>query len=118
MSKITGIISAALGLALVKRFTDSIKDEPTTAPIIPKQPKQMVLGPAGGTGFNIFPQGVPEGLKITQQQLAAFTPERKVTIPKYDPTLPVAQPIATGKTIPLGLREGEAGDDLIRRLFR
>ena len=75
MSKITGIISAALGLALVKRFTDSIKDEPTTAPIIPKQPKQMVLGPAGGTGFDIFPQGVPEGLKITQQQLAAFVPQ-------------------------------------------
>ena len=74
MSKITGIISAALGLALVKRFTDSIKDEPTTAPIVPKQ-KGFTLGPAGGSGFNIFPQGVPEGLKITQQQLTAFTPQ-------------------------------------------
>ena len=78
MSKITGIISAALGLALVKRFTDSIKDEPvaTVAPIIPK-PKQegFTLGPAGGTGFNIFPQGVPEGLKITPAQLKAFVPQ-------------------------------------------
>jgi len=74
MSKITGIISAALGLALVKRFTDSIKDEPTTAPIVPKQ-EGFTLGPAAGSGFNIFPQGVPEGLKITPAQLAAYTPQ-------------------------------------------
>ena len=76
MSKITGIISAALGLALVKRFTDSIKDEPTTAPLVPK-PKQegFTLGPAGGSGFNLFPQGVPEGLKITPAQLKAFVPQ-------------------------------------------
>ena len=38
MSKITGIISAALGLALVKRFTDSIKDEPTLQPLVPSAP--------------------------------------------------------------------------------
>ena len=32
MSKITGIISAALGLALVKRFTGSIEDVKQAAP--------------------------------------------------------------------------------------
>jgi len=95
MSKITGIISAALGLALVKRFTDSIKDEPTTAPIIPKQ-KGFTLGPAAAS-MDIAPI-IPEGaFKITPKQLEAFTPDRKVTIPTYDPTLPVAQPIKEGK---------------------
>ena len=130
MSKITGIISAALGLALVKRFTDSIKDEPTTAPIIPKQPKQMVLGPAGGTGFNLFPQGVPTGLKITPAQLAAFTlqtPEQqaftreRILAPSGTPEqakmLIESGAIRQGKVTPLGFRQGETTDDLLRRLF-
>jgi len=61
MSKITGIISAALGLALVKRFTDSIKDEPVVAPIIPKQ-TGFTLGPAAGKqDFNIIEESFALG---------------------------------------------------------
>jgi len=111
MSKITGIISAALGLALVKRFTDSIKDEPTTAPIIPKQ-KGFTLGPAAAS-MDIAPI-IPEGaFKITPKQLEAFTPDRKVTIPTYDPTLPVAQPIKEGKIKKFGT--GVSLADLLAR---
>jgi hypothetical protein len=114
MSKITNIISAALGLALVKRFSDRVKDEPAAKKIVPTG---FTLGPAAAS-MDIAPL-IPKGaFKITPTQLTAFTPERKVTIPKYDPGVPVAQPIAKGKVIPLGLREGETTDDLLRRLFR
>ena len=95
MSKITGIISAALGLALVKRFTGSIEDVKQATPLIPKQ-TGFTLGPAAAS-MDIKPL-IPEGaFKITPTQLEAFTPDRKVTIPTFEPTLPIAKPIKEGK---------------------
>ena len=95
--KIVELLAIPIGFALVRSITKSIDDEPAAKPIVPVTPKGLTVGPAGGTGFNIFPQGVPTGLNITPAQLAAFTPERKVTIPTFDPTLPIAKPIKEGK---------------------
>ena len=72
--KIVELLAIPIGFALVRSITKSVKDEPAAKPIVPKQ-TGFTLGPAGGTGFNIFPQGVPTGLKITPAQLAAFTPQ-------------------------------------------
>ena len=74
--KLVELLAIPVGFALVRSITKSIDKEPKAkvTPILPKD-KGFVLGPAGGTGFNIFPQGVPEGLKITPGQLAAFTPQ-------------------------------------------
>jgi len=112
--KIVELLAIPIGFALVKSITKNIKDEPAPKKIVPTG---FTLGPAAGS-MDIKPL-IPEGaFKITPTQLAAFTPERKVTIPKYDPGVPVAQPIAKGKVIPLGFKEGETTDDLLRRLFR
>ena len=114
--KIVELLAIPIGFALVRSITKNIDKEPVAKPadIIPKG---FTLGPAAAS-MDIAPI-IPEGaFKITPTQLEAFTPERKVTIPKYDPGVPVAQPIAKGKVIPLGLREGETTDDLLRRLFR
>ena len=112
--KIVELLAIPIGFALVKSITKNIKDEPAPKKIVPTG---FTLGPAAGS-MDIKPI-IPEGaFKITPTQLAAFTPERKVTIPKYDPGVPVAQPIAKGKVIPLGFKEGETTDDLLRRLFR
>ena len=40
MSKITNIISAALGLALVKRYADTIVDDKDPKPLIPTPPPE------------------------------------------------------------------------------
>ena len=80
MSKITGIISAAIGLALVKRFTDSIEDVKQAAPIIPKQ-EGFTLGPAAGS-----------------MDIAPLFPTGKITI-----GLPG---LGGGTTIPGGARSG------------
>jgi len=112
--KIVELLAIPIGFALVKSITKNIKDKPAPKKIVPTG---FTLGPAAGS-MDIKPL-IPEGaFKITPTQLAAFTPERKVTIPKYDPGVPVAQPIAKGKVIPLGFKEGETTDDLLRRLFR
>ena len=112
--KIVELLAIPIGFALVKSITKNIKNEPAPKKIVPTG---FTLGPAAGS-MDIKPL-IPEGaFKITPTQLAAFTPERKVTIPKYDPGVPVAQPIAKGKVIPLGFKEGETTDDLLRRLFR
>tara|TARA_R110001599_G_scaffold27234_1_gene95858 strand:+ start:821 stop:1162 length:342 start_codon:yes stop_codon:yes gene_type:complete len=112
--KLVELLAIPVGFALVRSITKNIKDEPAPKKIVPTG---FTLGPAAGS-MDIKPL-IPEGaFKITPTQLAAFTPERKVTIPKYDPGVPVAQPIAKGKVIPLGFKEGETTDDLLRRLFR
>ena len=75
MSKLVALLSIPVGFALDRSITKNIDDEPAPKPIVPVTPKGLVVGPAGGTGFNIFPQGVPEGLKITPAQLKAFVPQ-------------------------------------------
>ena len=128
--KLVELLAIPVGFALVRSITKNVKDEPAPKDIIPKQPKQMVLGPAGGTGFNLFPQGVPTGLKITPAQLAAFTPQtpeqqaftrERILAPSGTPEqakmLAESGAIRQGKVTPLGFRQGETTDDLLRRLF-
>ena len=114
--KIVELLAIPVGFAIVKSITKRIDDQPK---VTPKEvvPTGFTLGPAAAS-MDIKPL-IPEGaFKITPTQLEAFTPDRKVTIPAFEPGALVAQPIEKGKVIPLGLREGETGDDLIRRLFR
>ena len=114
MSNIANIVGGVVALALVNRLLDR-KD--TTAPAAAPKPliKQgFVTGPAAGSqDFTL----IKPMTQITPKQLEAFTPDRQVTRPVYDPKAIIAQPIAKGKVIPLGFRQGETTDDLLRRLF-
>ena len=95
MSKLIALLSIPVGFALVRSITKNVVDEPAPKPLVPKQPG-FTLGPAAAS-MDIAPI-IPEGaFKITPTQLEAFTPERKVTIPTFDPTLPIAKPIKEGK---------------------
>ena len=114
--KLLELLAIPVGFAIVRSITKRVEEQPK---VTPKEviPTGFTLGPAAAS-MDIKPL-IPEGaFKITPTQLEAFTPDRKVTIPAFDPSALVAQPIEKGKVIPLGLREGETGDDLIRRLFR
>jgi len=114
--KLLELLAIPVGFAIVKSITKRVEEQPK---VTPKEviPKGFTLGPAAAS-MDIKPL-IPEGaFKITPTQLEAFTPDRKVTIPKFKPGALVAQPIAKGKVIPLGFREGETTDDLLRRLFR
>jgi hypothetical protein len=93
--KIVELLAIPIGFALVRSITKNIDDEPAAKPILPKD-KGFTLGPAAGS-MDIKPI-IPEGaFKITQEQLAAFDPGRAVTIPTFDPTLPIVKPIKEGK---------------------
>ena len=114
--KLLELLSIPVGFAIVRSITKRIDEEPK---VTPKEvvPAGFTLGPAAKS-MDIKPL-IPEGaFKITPTQLEAFTPDRKVTIPKFEPGALIAQPIEKGKVIPLGLREGETSEDLLRRLFR
>ena len=91
--KIVELLAIPIGFALVRSITKNIKDEPAPKKI---KPTGFTLGPAAGIMDikTIIPEGA---FKITPTQLEAFTPERKVTIPTFDPTLPIAKPIKEGK---------------------
>ena len=109
--KIVELLAIPIGFALVKSITKNIDKQPG-----PKQPgsKQpgFTLGPAAAS-MDIKPL-IPEGaFKITPTQLEAFTPERKVTIPTFDPTLPIAKPIKEGKIKKFGT--GVSLADLLAR---
>jgi len=94
--KIVELLAIPIGFALVRSITKSIDKEPTPAQVEPLIKNGFTLGPAAAS-MDIKPL-IPEGaFKITPTQLAAFTPERKVTIPTFDPTLPIAKPIKEGK---------------------
>ena len=114
--KLVELLAIPVGFAIVRSITKRIDDEPKPAP---KEvvPTGFTLGPTTPS-MDITPL-IPKGaFEITPKQLEAFTPDRKVTIPAFEPGALIAQPIAKGKVIPLGFREGETTDDLLRRLFR
>ena len=114
--KLLELLAIPVGFAIVRSITKRVEEEPK---VTPKKvvPTGFTLGPAAAS-MDIKPL-IPEGaFKITPTQLEAFTPDRKVTIPTFEPGALIAQPIEKGKVIPLGLREGETSEDLLRRLFR
>ena len=113
--KLVELLAIPVGFAIVRSITKRIDDEPKAAPkdVVPTG---FTLGPTTPS-MDIKPL-IPEGaFKITPTQLEAFTPDRKVTIPTFDPGALIAQPTEKGKVTPLGFREGETTEDLLRRLF-
>ena len=107
--RLTELLAIPIGFALVRSITKNIKDEPAPKKIVPTG---FTLGPAAAS-MDIAPI-IPEGaFKITPKQLEAFTPDRKVTIPTYDPGVPVAQPITQGKIKKFGT--GVSLADLLAR---
>ena len=114
--KLVELLAIPVGFAIVRSITKRVEEEPK---VEPKEvvPTGFTLGPTTPS-MDITPL-IPKGaFEITPKQLEAFTPDRKVTIPAFEPGALIAQPIAKGKVIPLGFREGETTDDLLRRLFR
>ena len=113
--RLTDLAGTGIALLIIKRLTDV---EVPAKPLTPAKPlikTGFVTGPAAGSqDFTL----IKPMTQITPKQLEAFTPDRPVTRPVYDPKAMVAQPIAKGKVIPLGFRQGETTDDLLRRLFR
>ena len=107
--KLVELLAIPIGFALVRSITKNVKDEPAPKKIVPTG---FTLGPAAAS-MDIAPL-IPEGaFKITQEQLAAFDPGRAVTIPTFDPTLPIAKPIKEGKIKKFGT--GVSLTDLLAR---
>ena len=126
--KIVELLAIPIGFALVRSITKNIKDEPAAKPIVPKQ-TGFTLGPAAAS-MDIAPL-IPKGaFKITPTQLAAFTPQtpeqqaftrERILAPSGTPDqakmLIESGARRQGKVTPLGFRQGETTDDLLRRLF-
>ena len=125
MSNLANVVGAVIGLAAINRLLDrNDKVAPTAAPK-PLIKQGFVTGPAAGSqDFSLIKPMV----QITPGQLAAFTPQtpaqqaftrERITAPSGTPEQAalIAQAYRPGKVTPLGLRQGETGDDLVRRLF-
>tara|TARA_Y100001963_G_scaffold84047_1_gene116478 strand:- start:1039 stop:1383 length:345 start_codon:yes stop_codon:yes gene_type:complete len=108
--RLAELAGAAIAFAAIKRLTDA---KPTAVtPTKPLIQQGFTLGPAAPS-MDIKPL-IPEGaFKITLPEIAAFDPDRKVTIPTFDPALPVAKPITQGKIKKLGT--GVSLADLLKR---
>ena len=122
MSKLVALLSIPIGFALVRSITKNVVDEPTPKPLI--SPVIPTTGPAGPAikDFKIIPESFTPGQNqgsgltfspITIKALESFDPTKKVTVPTYDPGLPVAQPIAQGKVKKFGT--GVSLADLLAR---
>ena len=125
MSNIANVVGAVIGLAAINRLLDRTdKVTPAAAPK-PLIKTGFVTGPAAGSqDFTLIKPMV----QITPAQLQAFRPQtpeqaaltrERVTAPSGTPEQAalIAQAYRPGKVIPLGLRQGETGDDLVRRLY-
>ena len=109
MSNISGIVGGVVALALVNRLLDR-KD--TTAPTAAPKPlikEGFVTGPAAGNQDFTLIKPITQ---ITPKQLEAFTPDRPVTRPTYDPKAMVAQPIRGGGPFKLNLGNKTLADIL------
>ena len=125
MSNIANVVGAVIGLAAINRLLDRTdKVTPAAAPK-PLIKQGFVTGPAAGSqDFTL----IKPMTQITPTQLQAFKPQtpeqaaltrERVTAPSGTPEQAalIAQAYRPGKVIPLGFRQGETADDLIRRLF-
>ena len=126
MSNIANIVGGVIALAAINRLLDTKPTgvTPTTAPK-PLIKQGFVTGPAAGNqDFTL----IKPMTQITTTQLQAFKPQtpeqaaltrERVTAPSGTPEQAalIAQAYRPGKVIPLGFRQGETADDLIRRLY-
>ena len=129
MSNLSSIVGGVVALTLVNRLLslDRGATTPTQAPK-PLIKQGFVTGPAAGNqDFTLIKPMV----QITPAQLQAFRPQtpaqqaftrERITAPSGTPEqakmLIESGAIRQGKVTPLGYRQGETTDDLLRRLFR
>ena len=125
MSNIANIVGAVIGLAAIRRILDTQPTAVTHTPAKPLIKQGFVTGPAAGSqDFTLIKPMV----QITPTQLQAFRPQtpeqaaltrERITAPSGTPEQAalIAQAYRPGKVTPLGFRQGETTDDLIRRLF-
>ena len=114
-----------IALAAINRLLDTKTPgvTPTTAPK-PLIKEGFVTGPAAGNQdftlikpiVKLTPEQVAAPIPTAEQQ--AFTRERLMA-PSGTPEQAalIAQAYRPGKVTPLGFRQGETADDLIRRLY-
>ena len=126
MSNIANIVGGVIALAAINKLLDRTnKVAPATAPK-PLIKQGFVTGPAAGSqDFTL----IKPMTQITPEQIAAYKPQtpeqaaltrERITAPSGTPEQAalISQAYRQGKVIPLGFRQGETTDDLLRRLFR
>lgn len=126
MSNIANVVGAVIGFAAIRQILGTQPTAVTSTPSKPLIKTGFVTGPAAGNqNFNL----IKPAMQITPTQLQAFKPQtpeqaaltrERVTAPSGTPEQAalVSQAYTQGKVIPLGFRQGETTDDLLRRLFR
>jgi len=108
VNNLSSIVGGVVALALVNRLLDR-KDTTTPTPSKPLIKTGFVTGPAAGSqDFTL----IKPMTQITPKQLEAFTPDRPVTRPTYDPKAMVAQPIRGGGPFKLNLGNKTLADIL------
>ena len=125
MSNLANVVGAVIGLAAINKLLDRADAAAPAAAPKPLIKQGFVTGPAAGNqDFTLIKPMV----QITPAQIAAYKPQtpeqaaltrERIMTPSGTPEQAalIAQAYRPGKVIPLGLRQGETGDDLIRRLF-
>ena len=125
MSNLANVVGAVIGFAAIRRILDTKPTAVTPTPVKPLIKTGFVTGPAAGSqDFTL----IKPMTQIKPAQLQAFKPQtpeqaaltrERVTAPSGTPEQAalIAQAYRPGKVIPLGFRQGETGDDLVRRLF-
>ena len=107
MSNIANIVGGVIALAAINRLLDTKPTAvtPTIGPLIP------VTKPTPVVNTPLIKPIMPTQQEITRERITApsGTPEQAALISKA---------YTQGKVIPLGFRQGETTDDLLRRLFR
>ena len=126
MSNIANVVGAVIGFAAIRQILGTQPTAVTPTPSKPLIKTGFVTGPAAGNqNFDL----IKPAMQITPTQLQAFKPQtpeqaaltrERVTAPSGTPEQAalVSQAYTQGKVIPLGFRQGETTDDLLRRLFR
>jgi hypothetical protein len=125
VSNLANVVGAVIGFAAIRRILDT---QPTTVTPTPAKPlikTGFVTGPAAGNqNFDL----IKPAMQITPTQLQAFKPQtpeqaaltrERITAPSgtSEQAALISKAYTQGKVIPLGFREGETTDDLLRRLF-
>jgi hypothetical protein len=126
VSNLGNVVGAVVGLAVINKLLDRTDAAAPAAAPKPLIKTGFVTGPAAGSqDFTL----IKPMTQITPTQLQAFKPQtpeqaaltrERVTAPSGTPEQAalIAQAYRPGKVIPLGFRQGETTDDLLRRLFR
>ena len=126
MSNLANVVGAIIGLAAINKLLDRNDTMTPATPAKPLIKTGFVTGPAAGNqNFDL----IKPAMQITPTQLQAFKPQtpeqaaltrERITAPSGTPEQAalISKAYTQGKVIPLGFRQGETTDDLLRRLFR